>query len=261
MDEIHEKINECFKQDCFQSFLENSQDTKLLHRCLDGFGINYNKKEITKIKAYTKILDYFPKFSNKFLGSFLLNDEEREAFFKFCNKHSDCLLDRSTGLSGFNLAIKKNLLNNQITRSVYIKKRVRETVVLNFGEEITYFKYKYIFSKTLINYLSYLFRYPKHEHGLELSFKEKQLFATVYPTFSFKSLLKPSDMGFSFDDYFMSLHQHNTWNIEDEILTYCFNNNSYLRPITKGYGAFGKTRKIYIGAFSYKHSAFKNLII
>lgn len=261
MDYIHNEIDQCFKEDIFKSFAHNSQQMKIMHRCLDGIGVNYNKKQITKVKAYCKILDYFPKFSDEFLDSFLFSDAERRIFFNFCDSHADCLLDRSTGLSGFNLSVKKDMSSGKITRSVYLKKDKMRTVLLDFGDSISYSRYIYVFSPKWVSLLSRIFGAPQHGHGLELSVKDFNAFATIYPQFSFKSVLKPSNMRFSFNDFFYNLSLHKPWTIEDEILLYFYNNNTYLRPITKGYGLLGNNRKIYIGAFSYKHSAFKNFII
>ena len=260
MDYIQSEIENCFKEDIFKVFAKNSQQMKIMHRSLDGIGVNYNKKQITKVKAYCKILDYFPKFSDEFLNSFLFNIEERRVFFNFCDSHSECFLERSTGVSGFNLSVKKDMTTGKITRSIYLKKDKMRTVLLNFEDNISYSKYFYVFSPSWVSFLSRMFGAPQHEHGLELSIKDFNAFATIYPQFSFKSVLKPSSMRFSFNDFFYNLSKHKPWNIEDEILLYFYNNNTYLRPITKGYGLLGDNRKIYIGAFSYKHSAFKNFI-
>ena len=120
------------------------------------------------------------------------------------------------------------------------------TVLLNFEDNISYSKYFYVFSPSWVSFLSRMFGAPQHEHGLELSIKDFNAFATIYPQFSFKSVLKPSSMRFSFNDFFYNLSKHKPWNIEDEILLYFYNNNTYLRPITKGYGLLGDNRKIYI---------------
>ena len=254
-------IEESLRDDRMLSFMQHSEKIKVVHRCLDGLGINYTEKNPTKVKLYCKILDKFPKFSDSFIETFLYNGEEKKEFHNFCANSSECILDRSTGLSGINLAIKKDFKTGKVVRSVYIKKSPRKSVVLSFSDEgISYENYHYIFNRFFVWSLNKFFGMPNHQQALELSIKENSAYATVYPIFSFSKVRKPSKMSEPFEDLFFKLQAHQPWEIENYIFSLIQEGNIYLSPITKGYKISKDERKMYFGAFSYKHSSFKHFL-
>jgi len=255
------KIEQALQDEHMRSFMHQSQNLKIVHRCLDGLGVNYTESEPTKLKLYCKVLDRFPKFSDNFSKTFLLSDEERALFYEFCLNASDCIMDRSTGLAGINLAIKKNFITGKVTRSVYIKKSPKKSVVLSFTEDGYFYEnYHYVFNRLSVWSLSKAFGIPAHNQALEISLKDKSAFATVYPMFSFSKILKPSKMSQPFEDLFFELQGKNPWEIENYIFSLIYGRNNYLTPITKGYKISKKERKMYFGAFSYKHSSFKSFL-
>ena len=259
VDDTLEVLFSTFKDSEFKKFSDISEKLKIVHRCLDGFGMDYNQERITSIKAYSKILDHYPKFSDDFSRGFLGNTDFKQAFHNLCEQKSPCLLDRSSGLSGINIALKKDLSSGTMTKSAYIKTIPHSCTVINYRNDILY-KTKYIYIKnSLFKYfINKMFdlRAPSTNHALELSRKNSIKAATIYPIFDF-SQNKPSKMSEYFLDFFSNLQMHDPWPIEDKILAAIAQNFPYLTPITKGYKSGGEDRKIYFGACSYKHSAFK----
>ena len=155
VDDTLEILSSCFQDKDFLIFSDLSEKLKIVHKCLDGFGMDYDQEKITSVKAYCKILDHYPKISDEFNNLFLSNESFKREFHNLCSKKSPCLLDRSSGLSGINIAVKKDLITNKLTKSCYIKTwPYRCTVVNCCGDELTKTKYYYIknsFLKSIMN--------------------------------------------------------------------------------------------------------------
>ena len=260
MDDIHKRIKEVFETQEFKDFASASERFKIVHRCLDGVGINYTRENILSVKAYCKILDSMPKFSNDFLRTFAKEGDFREQLLALCRSGSPCILNRSTGLAGINIGIKSNPETKGLTKSVYIKTGPKISYVLNYSEgEMRRQKYRYIFNNPLQRLTNLWFRFgmPAHAHALEFSKRESSAFATVYPLFPRKPNQRPSSMHEQYNNLFVELNRHNEWDIEKEILETCSQHFPLWTPVTKGYESRGASRKIYMGTFSYKRSAFQ----
>ena len=260
MDDIHQIIHQTFETEEFKDFSRASERFKIVHRCLDGIGINYTREKILSVKAYCKILDSMPKFSNDFLRTFGKEDEFKRAFLKLCGRGSPCMLNRDTGLAGVNIGIKHNPQTNQLTKSVYVKTSPKISYVLNYSEgEMRTQKYHYIFNPLLqsLANLWFQFKIPANKHALEFSKRDSTTFATVYPVFRRKPNQKPSSMHKQYNNLFTTLNECDEWQIEKDILRDCGEHFPLWTPITKGYESQGGSRKIYMGTFSYKHSAFR----
>ena len=261
MDDIYKIISETFRTQEFKSFTESSERFKIVHRCLDGVGINYNKNKILSVKAYCKILDSMPKFSNDFLRTFCKEEEFKLALLSLSAGGSNCMLNRETGLAGINIGIKRNPETEEIIRSVYVKTDPKVSYVLNYdGKELKKQKYSYIFNGTLKKLTNAWFKFgiPRNNHALEFSKRKNSSFATVYPVSPRKRNQRPSKMHEQYHNLFLDLNKKDEWEIEKEILATCRNNFPSWTPITKGYESSKSSRKIYLGTFSYKNSAFKH---
>ena len=260
MDDIHSIINNTFNTVEFQEFTDSAVRFKIVHRCLDGIGINYTKDKILSIKAYCKILDSVPKFSNDFLNTFCKEKDFRKVFLNLSGRGSPCMLNRDTGLAGVNIGLKYSVEEESLTKAIYIKTDPKVSEVINYTNgEIVKQKYHYIFNPLLKKGVDYWFRFgiPKTRHALEFSKRKGGAFATVYPVFKRKKNERPSSMHKKYNNLFLDLNKKDEWNIEKEILKVSKENFPLWTPITKGYEEGGVSRKIYMGTFSYKHSAFR----
>lgn len=260
MDDTLRAITEAFKREEFRNFARISERFKIVHRCLDGIGLNYTQGGILSIKAYCKILDSCPKFSDEFLNTFGEGDGFRSALLDLCSRVSPCILNRETGLAGVNIGIKYNPETKELTKSVYVKTSPNISYVLNCsGTEVKKQKYRYVFNSTYQRLLNFWFGFgiPRHNHALEFSRRAKGSFATVYPIFPRKPNQRPSSMRKQYGDFFGQLNSPKEWEIENKIVKSCAMNFPLWTPITKGYESRGKSRKIYMGTFSYKSSCFK----
>ena len=253
-------IRDRFRTSEFQEFSDSSVRFKIIHRCLDGIGINYTKDKILSVKAYCKILDRVPKFSNDFLNTFCKEKDFRKVFFNLSTKASSCLLDRNTGLAGVNIGLKYNTDQESFTKTIYIKTNPKVSEVINYSNgEVFEQKYHYIFSPLLKKAADLWFKFgiPKTNHALEFSKRKAGAFATVYPVFKRRKNERPSSMREKYNNLFLDLNKKDEWDIEKEILQASKENFPLWTPITKGYEEGGASRKIYMGTFSYKHSAFR----
>ena len=120
-------------------------------------------------------------------------------------------------------------------------------------------KYHYIFNNSLQWLANFWFQFgiPPNTHAIEFSKRGPTAFATVYPVFPRKPNQRPSSMHEQYNNLFVELNKQNEWEIEKEILEICSKHFPLWTPITKGYESHGVSRKIYMGTFSYKSSAFK----
>jgi hypothetical protein len=259
VDDTLRALTEAFEREGFRNFARMSERLKIVHRCLDGIGLNYTRGKIISIKAYCKILDSAPKFSDEFLNTFGAGDGFRSALLDLCSRASPCILNRKTGLSGVNIGIKYNPETKESTKSVYVKTSPNISYVLNCGDvELRQQKYRYVFNgayQRLLN-LWFGFGIPSHNHALEFSRRATGSFATVYPIFPRKPNQRPSSMREQYGNFFKQLNSSKEWGIENKIIKSCAANFPLWTPITKGYEAKGKSRKIYMGRFSYKNSCF-----
>jgi len=260
VDDTYSIINDAFKMSEFKDFSESSARFKIVHRCLDGIGVNYTEDKILSVKAYCKILDSAPKFSNDFLNTFCKEEAFRRVFFDLSNKGSSCILDRNTGLAGVNIGLKYNIDKKSFTKTVYLKTNPKISEVINYSNgEISNQKYHYLFNPLLKNIVNLWFRFgiPKSSHALEFSKRKEGAFATVYPVFKRRKNERPSSMREKYGNLFLDLNKKDEWEIEKNILKAVKENFPLWTPITKGYEEGGTSRKIYMGTFSYKHSSFK----
>ena len=217
MDDTNQYILSKIKSSEFLQFGSFCKQLKLVHRSLDGIGINYNQAGITSIKAYCKILDLHPKFPDDFSGWL---GENKEVFYKLCNLASSKVKDRNDGLSGINIALKLDCITNEYTKSLYVKTKKNKCLSINFNDQnkMQERTYNYIFNKNKSDKLS----------GARLSC----------------------------ESYFKKLNCHKTWEIEREIAQLPILINPKLTPITKGYQSLGKSRKMFFGVFSSTLSTF-----
>lgn len=260
MDDIYKTITDTFNTQDFKNFTISSEQFKIVHRCLDGVGINYDKGKILSVKAYCKILDNMPKFSDNFLSEFAREREFRSEVLSLSTKGSECMLNRDTGLAGINIGIKRAPNSDRTIRSVYVKTNPKVSHVLNYdGNMIREQKYYYVFNRTLQAILNFWFKFkiPRHNHALEFSNRGSNSFATVYPIFPRPPNQRPSSMRRQYGEVFRELNEVDEWQIEKSILKTCEENFPLWTPVTKGYESNGDSRKIYMGTFSYKSSAFK----
>jgi hypothetical protein len=260
VDDTYRQITETFNRDDFKAFSKFSEQFKIIHRCLDGIGINYSRDRILSVKAYCKILDSMPKFSDEFLRTFSREEEFRRELLSLSSSGSECMLNRNTGLAGINIGIKRDLEREVSMRSIYVKTDPKVSYVLNYnGKEIHKQRYNYIFNKVLKVLINswFNFRTPRHSHALEFSKRKDTSFATIYPVFQKKPNQRPSSMRRQYRELFEEINKHDQWEIEGNILKTCSENFPLWTPITKGYESKGRSRKIYMGTFSYKTSAFK----
>jgi hypothetical protein len=260
VDDTYRTLTETLEREEFVNFARASEGLKIVHRCLDGIGLNYTREKILSVKAYCKILDNTPKFSDEFLNTFGEGREFRSALLDLCSRASPCLLDRETGLSGINIGIKYNTETKESVKSVYVKTCPNICYVLNCnGPKLSEIKYHYIFNKLYQRLLNFWFGFgmPPHNHAMEFSRRATSSFATVYPIFCRKPNQRPSSMRKQYGNSFKQLNSLNRWEIEREIVESCEENFPLWTPITKGYESKGGSRKIYMGMFSYKNSCFK----
>lgn len=256
MDDILKHLNKTFSREEFKAFGDYCRQFKIVHRCLDGVGINYTRDKIISIKGYCKILDEFPKFSDRFLRDFTSRSIYKSALLNLCSNSSPCLGNRNTGLAGVNLGLKLNIESQAITKSAYVKTRPKKVSVISLSDDqVRADSYSYIFSRPLIFFLNKFFQLhiPKNPHGIEFSRRQSGTFATVYPTFPSKTREK---VAAKYLTLFNNLHACDPWRIECGLLRVISDEFPNWSPITKGYESGGGSRKIYLGRFSYNHSSF-----
>tara|TARA_Y100000590_G_scaffold143436_2_gene164756 strand:+ start:37796 stop:38581 length:786 start_codon:yes stop_codon:yes gene_type:complete len=256
VDDILNHLHKTFSREEFKEFGDYCRQFKIVHRCLDGVGINYTRDKIISIKGYCKILDEFPKFSDRFLRGFTSSSRYKSALLNLCSNSSACLGNRDTGLAGVNLGLKFNIESQVITKSAYIKTCPKKVNVISFaGDQVSEDRYSYIFSRPLIFFLNKFFQLhiPKNPHGIEFSRRKAGTFATVYPIFPSKTREK---IAIKYLTLFNSLQSVDPWKIEHNLLRVISGEFPNWSPITKGYESGGDSRKIYLGRFSYNHSSF-----
>ena len=257
MDDTNQYILSKIKSSEFLQFGSFCKQLKLVHRSLDGIGINYNQAGITSIKAYCKILDLHPKFPDDFSGWL---GENKEVFYKLCNLASSKIKDRNDGLSGINIALKLDCITNEYTKSLYVKTKKNKCLSINFNDQnkMQERTYNYIFNKKIVFLINHLFRMqmPSFVNSIEFSKRENGFFATAYPVINKNKSDKLSGARLSCESYFKKLNCHKTWEIEREIAQLPILINPKLTPITKGYQSLGKSRKMFFGVFSSTLSTF-----
>jgi hypothetical protein len=256
VDDTKQQIYTTLQNDTFSKFARTCQELKLVHRCLDGMGINYDKNKATSIKGYCKILDSFPKFSDEFYNFFLGDLNFRLQFENLCRKQANSILSREDGLSGINLSIKFDLQTQEITKAAYVKISKGKSCCITLSQDKVFQRsYRYIFNPLLkFMILKYMqLKIPVKNHALEFSRKK---FCTVYPMLDPKPGENPTGLSKKYDNFFKELNNYNPWEIEKftEDLDDLFGRK--ITPITKGFERKDVSRKFYFGAFSYKYSLF-----
>lgn len=262
VDDTLQDISRALDREEFLIFSRICRELKLVHRCIDGIGVNYNRDKITSIKAYCKILDTYPKFSNTFCRFFLQDSGFKQDFLDLCGRQSKSLLSRNDGLSGINIAVKLNTETQKITKSAYVKTSKKKTSVINFSEgDSQHITYRYVFNpilKSLVNKL-FDFQLPDGDYGLELSKKSGKRFCTAYPVIQSGPSDNPTRLAERYQDFFNNLNTQDPWEIESlqDNLSDFFRRE--LTPITKGFESKGLSRKMFFVLFSYKHSLFDHI--
>lgn len=248
-----------------QEYLDLNNQFRICHKCIDGFGINYSRNEILSVKFCLKIFDTQPKFSDKFIHLFLINNQFRNEFNKLCIWNETTEEHQNQGLTGVNTSLKIHIKGDYVSRSIYrrIGQRVSEAATLS-GEKVTTEKYKYIFNKPLQLLIKYYYniKIPICSEGMEFYTRGESInkkgeliesaCATAYPRIGGranpKSYLK---------EYFNKLHTKDSWEIEDNILGAMSIFNKHVIPVTKGYQKNDLSRKMYLSCLSPKHSSIK----
>lgn len=262
VDDTLQDISRALDREEFLIFSRICRELKLVHRCIDGIGVNYTQNKITSIKAYCKILDTHPKFSNTFWRFFLQDAGFKSDFLELCGNQSKSLLKRDDGLAGINIAVKINTDNQKITKSAYVKTSKNKTSVINFSEKKSQrINYRYVFNPLLRRLINKLFQFhlPEGKYGLELSKKAGKRFCTAYPSIKNEPSDNPTRLSEKYKDFFNNLNSYDPWEIEDfqHRLPDFFRRK--ITPITKGYESKKASRKMFFVLFSYKHSLFDHL--
>lgn len=267
VDDILELINQLVSRADVREYLDLNNQFLICHKCIDGFGINYSREKILSVKFCLKIFDTQPKFSDKFVRSFLINDEFRKEFNRLCIWNETTEEHQNQGLTGVNTSLKIHIEGDYVSRSIYrrIGQRVSEAVTLS-GEKVTTEKYKYIFNKALQLLIKYYYniKIPMCSEGMEFYTRGESInkkgeliesaCATAYPGIGGKANPK-----LYLKEYFNKLHSKDFWEIEDNILKAISTFNKHVIPVTKGYQKNDLSRKMYLSCLSPKHSSIKPL--
>jgi len=236
-----------FQNEELQYFLGSRDRLKESSTCLTGWGVDYNKSEVTSLKVYHKIFDKDLRnisfFTRWFFKDFI---HGRDVLNSSIHNASKSLLTSKGGLGGINFAIKVPFYSKP-TKAFYIKQKKGEVKVINFKKgPLEQRKYNYLFNKILIKLLAWRYdlNLPDTQHGIEYSIREGKLFASVYPNYKLQK-----DSLFSFlQDIYWQLSQHDPWPIENEIVKAIASMFPPNIPITKGYISGDNERKIFFGA-------------
>ncbi len=267
MDDTLNLINTLVSRADVREYLELTNELMIRHRCIDGFGINYSRDKILSVKFCLKIFDTQPKFSNKFLDKFLINNEFRKEFTRLCIRNNTQVEHRNKGLTGVNTSLKIHIEGGTVTRSVYRRtgQGLSEAISLSEGV-VSSESYRYIFNQALQFLIKYYhninipmcaggMEYYKRGEGLSKTGELTQTACiTAYPTMNKK--MNPKQY---LKQYFDRLQAKDPWEIEGNILEAVSIFNKYIIPVTKGYQKNDLTRKIYLSCLSHKHSSIKAL--
>lgn len=267
VDDTLELINKLIYRADVMEYLDLNNQFRTCHKCIDGFGINYSKDKILSVKFYLKIFDTQPKFSDKFLNAFLINEEFKSEFIRLCISNNKPEEHRNQGLTGVNTSLKVHIKGDAVARSIY--RRVGPCVseaITCCDNIVTNEQYKYIFNKGIQLLIKYFYniKIPICSEGMEFYKRGEAInkkgeliqapCATAYPSIGAngnpKHYLKK---------YFSKLQSKDPWEIESVITESMSKFNKHIIPITKGYQKNDLTRKIYLSSLSTKHSSINNL--
>ena len=238
-------------------FADFSRQLKDQYKTLDGYAFDYNALDVSAIKFYYKIYTKNTDFESNFFKWFFENDMFYYTFAAYF--HPRCLELPNRGLTGINFAIKYNLASKQTIRSVYFRIANNASLVIHSDGVNTWTNnYYYVYNRFLIKCINKLFKLnmPKHREAIEISVRDKNLHACIFPRFKRNSLELNEAQKYCLD-LMPNLIMDNSLPAQNIPLTiHCHDINSSF--ITKGYTTKNNMQKIYFGCFDYKKSIFKN---
>lgn len=238
-------------------FADFSRQLKDQYKTLDGYAFDYNASDVCAIKFYYKIYTKNTDFESNFFKWFFENDMFYYAFVGYF--HPRCLELPNRGLTGINFAIKYNLVSKRTIRSVYFRIANNASLVIHSDGVNTWTNnYYYVYNRFLIKYINKLFKLnmPKHREAIEISVRDKNLHACIFPRFKRNSLELHEAQKYCLD-LMPHLIIDNSLPAQNIPLTiHCHDINSSF--ITKGYTTKNNMQKIYFGCFDYKKSIFQN---
>ena len=238
-------------------FADFSSQLKQQYKTLDGYAFDFDALDTRAIKFYYKIYTKNTEFNSNFFKWFFEND----MFYYFFagHFHPRYLELPNRGLTGINFAIKYNPASQKTVRSVYFPiGRSTSFVIHNDGVNTWTNNYSYIYNQLMIKCINKLFKLnmPKHQEAIEISTREKNLHATIFPRFNRSSLDLPSAKKYCLN-LMPGLISDNSLPAQNIPLSiHCSDPNSSF--ITKGYSTKNKMQKIYFGCFDWEKSIFQN---
>lgn len=225
-----------------RAFCDFSKDLKSKHKVLDGFGLDYSKKEINSIKLYTKI------YSRKLPA--------QEDFFKYFFREQDFIINKTDihnqSIQGINLSIKLNLNSLKLQKAIYLPHGKNSSKVITLNKDRhTELKYRYFYNPSIINLINFYFKLnmPKHKEGIEFSKRGRQAHCSIFPKFNHNNMtLKESK------NYCNKLKKTIKPELPDFIKEFETKECSF---ITQGYTSNNTISKTYFGLFDWKKSTFE----